>query len=156
MFNNAMPPHPRPFRPNDIAGCMRLFRSNLPHYFAPEEESQFNAFLRGLTRDDLYYVIESDGEVLACGGLALSADGATATFTWGMVDKERHGVGLGKILARHRIAVARTMSGVAAIHLDTSQFTRGFYAHMGFALVTVTPDGYGAGFDKCAMVLKLK
>ncbi len=101
------PMRTRPYHHNDLSACLAIFDSNLPIYFAPEERPDFASFLRELADEHAYQVIELDGSVVACGGLSPPTNG-TAGFCWGMVEKSRHGQGLGRHLARVRLQQAAT------------------------------------------------
>ncbi len=146
----------RPFAPEDAAACLALFDGNTPRYFAPGERAEFAAFLQALPRADWpYWVMWRGGVAVACGGLILDAPARRAGLSWGMVDVRLHGTGLGRRLTEARLAQARRRPGLAAVTMETSQHTQGFYARLGFAVQAVTPDGFGPGLDRWDMVLRL-
>ena len=140
----------RPYRDADRAACLRLFESNSPIYFDAAERSDFEAFL---DEGWPYQVVERDGRIVACGGHALEPDGS-ASLCWGMVDGSLHRQGIGDALTRARIAAAKA-AGATAIRLDTSQLTTGFYERYGFEVLSVIPNGYAPGKDRCEMRLEL-
>lgn len=134
--------------------CVDVFDSNVPDYFLPSERAQFEAFL-----DDLpgpYFIGESGGRVVACGGIALSDEGGRADLCWGMVHRSLHRRGLGRRLTRHRVEEARGLPEVRQIALQTSQHTKDFYRSLGFEVVEVDPDGFGEGMDRLHMRLDLE
>lgn len=142
----------RPFRPDDITACLAIFDGNCPRFFAPSEREEFAAFLTAPHPADApYLVLEDEGDILACGGIAVS--GPDAHLTWGMVARDRHGQRLGTRLTEARLALARTLPGVERLILSTSQHTQGFYAGFGFAVTAHTPDGFGPGLDRVDMAL---
>ncbi len=143
----------RPYEPKDRAACLALFDSNVPRFFDPTEKAGYERFLDRL--DSPYQVIERDGRVVACGGLAVERDGRTATLCWGMVEGGLHGRGVGTALTGARLAAARATPGVEVVRLDTGRWTTGFYERFGFVLETVTPDGYAPGSDRHDMRLDL-
>ncbi len=145
--------HTRPYRETDKAACLALFDSNVPQFFLSSERNGFAAFLDRVGRDRTYQVIERDGRIVGCGGHAVEPDGITASLCWGMIDKALHRQGLGRLLTQARIDAAGLTPGVTQLRLDTSQHTADFYARLGFRIVKVTPDGYGAGLDRCDMIL---
>ncbi|CAM0120663.1 hypothetical protein SMJ63A_10095 [Stenotrophomonas geniculata] len=59
----------RLYYPTDASACLSIFDSNVPTYFAPEERSDFERFLREQATDCAFQVIERDGSIVACGGL---------------------------------------------------------------------------------------
>ncbi len=154
----AMMPHVRPYRPDDFAACLALFDGNVPKFFAATERADFLRFLQG--HGDLpYLVIEEGGAVVACGGIEVTAgtDGLMrGSLTWGMVDRARHGLGVGRVLTEARLAALRALPGVEVVGIETSQHTAGFYAGFGFKVLAVTPDGFGPGIDRWDMELALR
>lgn len=145
----------RPYRPEDMAGCLALFDSNVPLFFDESEREGFVGFLNDQALRWPYQVIERGGRIVGCGGHAVEADGVSVALCWGMVDNSLHGQGLGRALTEARIAAARATPGIRRITLCTSQHTQGFYARFGFEAETVTPDGFAPGIDRWDMVLKL-
>jgi len=147
----------RDYTPADRDGCLAVFDSNVPRYFTPPEREEFAAFLEALPGP--YLVVEDDaGAVVGCGGYAMGRGAADAHLCWGMVARERHGTGLGRLLldARlERVHADAADGSIEAIALHTSQHTRGFYERRGFRLERVTPDGYAPGLDRCDMRLVL-
>jgi N-acetylglutamate synthase-like GNAT family acetyltransferase len=146
----------RPYQTTDKPGCLAVFDSNVPDYFLPAEREGFAHFLDRMGCDLSYQVIERDGRIAGCGGHAVEPDGVTASLCWGMIDNALHRQGLGRLLTQARIEAARGTPGVTRLRLDTSQHTSAFYARFGFETVTVTPDGYGDGLDRCEMILTLE
>ncbi|MCC7635080.1 GNAT family N-acetyltransferase [Stenotrophomonas rhizophila] len=143
----------RPYTPTDAPACLVLFDANVPRYFAPRERQDFANYLLHPDRSHDYRVIEHNGDVVACGGLALDNEN-TAAFCWGMVDSTRHRQGFGSLLSHARLAHARTL-GAQRVTLSTSQHTQGFYAGLGFAVTRIVPDGHGPGLDAVEMALEL-
>ena len=144
----------RPYEARDRDGCLALFDSNTPVFFDTTERDGYAAWLDAGPAG--YQVIERDGRIVACGGHAVEADGATASLCWGMVDGRLHKTGLGQALTEIRIAAARAEPGVTAIQLDTSQHTEGFYRRFGFVTLEVTPDAFAPGIHKHEMRLTLR
>lgn len=68
----------RTYRPEDHAACLSAFASNVPEYFAPHEQGDFLHFLGGPVHRRPYLVIEYQGKVIACGGLAIIEDKRSA------------------------------------------------------------------------------
>jgi ribosomal protein S18 acetylase RimI-like enzyme len=153
----------RPWRPGDRAACFALFDSNVPDFFHEDERAEFEAFL-----DDLpgpYVVLERAGEIVACGGYALRVGdldgepsaraGRIADLCWAMVRRDLHGLGLGRALTERRVTLALEDAAVEELALVTSQHTVGFYERLGFTTVSVEPDGFAPGLDRCTMRRRL-
>jgi predicted GNAT family N-acyltransferase len=146
----------RPYRPEDRAACLALFDGNTPRFFAPGERAEFAGFLDRLGAEGWpYLVMEEADRPVACGGLILDGAARQASLTWGMVDRARHGTGLGRQLTLARLDIARAMPGIDRVVIETSQHTRGFYAALGFVLTGLSPDGFGPGIDRCDMAMSL-
>ena len=140
----------RPYSDTDQGAVIAIFRSNIPKYFGPGEESGLIDFLRNNTQD--YYVVETDGEVVAAGGIGLNErQPPTVSLCWGMVRKDHRGTGIGKALTQFRIDLARERYSGVPLSISTSQHTRGFYEKFGFKLIRHQVDGFGPGIDICDM-----
>lgn len=143
-------PEIRSYRARDFEACLDVFDSNRPKYFSAEERLQFAAFLQQLPGP--YLVVEDrEGNIVACGGYAIDADTAIASFCWGMVERSHHRQGIGRRLSLARLEDIRRQPGVRGIRLDTGHHTRGFYENLGFRLMSVEKDGYWPGLDRCEM-----
>lgn len=144
----------RRYEPADLESVVAVFRSNIPKYFGSGEEPGLLNFLRDERGDD-YYVIEIDGQVVGCGGIALNDnEHPTISLCWGMVRDDHLGTGLGKELTKFRIELAREKFHRLPMTVSTSQHTQGFYEKFGFVTTEHTPDGFGPGIDICKMRLE--
>ena len=130
----------RPYSPNDLAACLRLFDSNRPQYFTVEERSQFEAFLAAPFGS--YYVLENDGDLLGCGGFVGENEVGLVRLTWGMVRHDLHRSGLGKFLLFYRLREIGKLAGMTMVRVETTQHTVGFFEKAGgFRVITQEPDG---------------
>jgi len=150
----------RPYSPADRAACLAIFEGNMPRYFVPEELPGFARWLDAQDAGRLaypeslaepYFVVENDGQVVACGGLGVLLDQPLLTMAWGMVRHDLHGQGIGRALLRHRLQLAETAYPSYAVVLDTSQHTYPFFEKLGFQVTKITPDGYGPGLHRYDM-----
>ena len=71
----------RPYLPADTDTCLDIFDSNTPRFFDPSERDKFARFL--IDPVGSYFVVEREGEILACGGYLVLADPSMAELTWG-------------------------------------------------------------------------
>jgi predicted GNAT family N-acyltransferase len=146
----------RTYQPDDFDACLRVFDDNVPAFFSAEERPDFVAFLTSHAAAWHYQVIERAGEVTACAGYAVSADGTTANLCWGMVHPKLHRQGLGTMLLRVRLEALRSSPSIEQVILDTSQYTQAFYARFGFVVNQVVLKGYGPGLNRWDMTLGLR
>lgn len=140
----------RPYAAADRARCLAMFQANMPTYFAPHEQAEFDQFLAQTTDD--YFVVEHDGQILGCGGFYTAGEGGG--LCWGMVDPAWHGRHVGWMLLITRLKQL-CERGVGSVRLDTSQHTHGFFAKAGFVITSITRDGYAPGLHRYDMVLAL-
>ena len=139
----------REYRPSDLEGVVRVFRSNIPKYFGPEEESGLRSYLGEFPYD--YFVVGIGDQIVGSGGFALNSDEDTVSLCWGMIRSDHLGTGLGKKLTEYRIVRIRERFPDKPIVISTSQHTQGFYEKFGFVLTRHQPDGFGPGIDICEM-----
>ncbi|WP_024647318.1 GNAT family N-acetyltransferase [Pseudomonas syringae] len=139
----------RPYSLTDRDSCLHIFDTNVPRYFDPKERERFASFLMAPLGH--YFVVERDGEVVACGGYLVLSDPSVAELIWGMVDSNCHGSGLGRLLTEARLDVMKALPGVTRAYINTSQHVQGFYSNLGFAAVSVEADGHGCGIDSVKM-----
>ena len=145
----------RPYTPADLAGCLALFDSNVPTFFAQSERADYQAFLQDPQDRGEYFVLERGGELAACGGVFVKA-GGEAGLSWGMVRGDLHGQRLGAALVAYRLGWLREhRPGVREARIETSQHTEGYYARHGFLTVSRTPDGFAPGMDQIEIILGL-
>lgn len=142
----------RPYLPDDFNACMVIFDSNCPPYFNPKEREPYIDWLQHRALDGRYFVLEQEGQILACGGWYWEADADRLGLSWGMVHQDHHKKGLGTQLTSYRVAAGLAAYPNAAFHLCTSQYTEAFYQRMGFVTETVTPDGFAPGLDRYDMI----
>ncbi len=144
----------RPYRATDEAACLALFESNTPDFFTLQERADFANYLR--TMSDPYFVVEDEGQVVACGGVFVRHDRQTAGLAWGMVGRTEHRRGYGRALLNARLDWLRQHAPeVGEVILDTSQHSAPFFAHLGFETTRVERDHYAPGLDRHDMRLLL-
>ncbi len=119
----------RPYQPQDVDACLRLFDSNLPQHFAVHERPQFEAFLRSPLGG--YFVMEKDGELLGCGGFALESEPGLVSLTWGMVRQDLHRNGLGRFLLFYRLKEIGKLPGISMVRLKTMPHLVPFFEKAG-------------------------
>ncbi len=149
-------PSTRPFALADRGACLEIFDSNVPGFFDPEERLGYERFLDERANGCGYLVIERDGNLVGCGGIVVEEDGCTASFCWGMVKKNYHRSGLGRLLTNARLQTAKQQVGVTRVVLNTSQHTVNFYRRFGFQTINTIRNGYGPGLDRYDMTLAIR
>lgn len=69
--------------PDDKRRVMNLIRLNTPEYFAPEEEADLSEYLDRWR--ELYYVLETGGEIVGCGGINFADHHTTGKISWDII-----------------------------------------------------------------------
>ena len=142
----------REYSCEDLQNVIRVFRSNIPKYFSPEEENDLRLYLEESPND--YFVFEIGGDVIASGGFALNnGEDPTVSLCWGMVHFDRLGTGLGRKMTEFRLGLVGERFPNTPVVISTSQLSQGFYGKFGFMLTRHVPDGFSPGLDICEMRL---
>ena len=141
----------REYVPDDRSACLAIFDSNTPQFFATCERTEFASFLDEIP--GRYFVSEDDGTVIACGGFAVGSDRAVAVLCWGMVHRNRHMQGAGKLLLTYRLSEIRRDPMIRRVTINTSQHTSVFFEKFGFTVERVIRGGYALGLDRYEMNL---
>ena len=140
----------RPYAPTDRDACLALFAGNVPDYFAELERADF---IETLDEIDDYFVIESEGVgIVACGGYAaLDTQPSVAALCWGMVRRDLHRRGYGEYLLRERLQRIAADPAFRSVVIETTRFSRDFFARHGFVATRTVPDGFAPGYDLIEM-----
>ncbi|UUC47065.1 GNAT family N-acetyltransferase [Flavobacterium cerinum] len=139
----------RPYHSNDKSQLMTLIRLNIPDYFAPDEEADFEEYLEHHL--DYYFVVEVDGIILGSGGFNRTEDLKTAKISWDLFHPDSQGKGLGSALTRFRIQEIQKLGGIQLISVRTSQLVYPFYEKFGFETKEIVKDFWDIGFDLVRM-----
>lgn len=142
----------RAYGPADKAACIAVFDSNIPDYFDATEREMLSGFL-----DDphgKYFVIEQNDQVIGSGGFA-KEDRGKARFTWGMVHRDHHGAGLGRLMAEHRLKAIEQSGRYSEVELFTTPKVASFFEKFGFEQRKIDKDGFAPGMDQVQMIKKL-
>ncbi len=129
--------------------CIAIFLSNQDRYFADYELDEYTVFLQRVAHTESYFVGIEQQRVIACGGFEEWDD--EMVLTWGMVERQHHGHGYGKILTTYRIQAIQSRFPERTIKIETSQFSHGFYEKQGFTIQSIEKDGFEPGLDKYTM-----
>ena len=152
---DAPPLRFRPWREDDRETGLALFDSNVPTYFAAQERGDFIEFIEDLPGPYLI-ALDADGAAVGCGGYAAhDKKPGVAALCWGMIRRDCHGRGWGDALLRHRLLEIAADPAFRQVEIETSQFSRGFFARYGFVQQRQVADGFAPGIDLIEMTLDL-
>ncbi|TBW29944.1 GNAT family N-acetyltransferase [Gramella sp. KN1008] len=135
----------RPYIPEDRSAVKDLLKRNIPKYFDPSEEKEFEKYLDEERED--YFVFEQNSQIVGAGGINYFPKEKIARISWDMIDPELQGKGIGKSLTQHRIDYLKNNTQVDLIIVRTSQLAFKFYEKMGFELEEIEKDYWAKGFD---------
>jgi ribosomal protein S18 acetylase RimI-like enzyme len=144
----------RKYTDADRESVLHLLRLNTPRYFAPSEEKDLVYYLDN--QADHYFVVESGGEMLGCGGFNFSDDRTVGKISWDIFHPGHQGKGLGSALTRYRIERLKEYDSVRIISVRTSQVVFKFYEKFGFRLQEVVKDYWAEGFDLYRMAFPVE
>ena len=144
----------RTYQAADYSGCLAVFDSNVPKFFAPHERAEFAVFL-AQSSDPYFVVTDEQGQVIGCGGYYINHARAAAGLTWGMVSRGRHRQGIGRFLLLARLQRIGQEPAVTSVLINTSQHSYGFFEKMGFVVEAIGENGFAEGLDAYKMVLRL-
>jgi GNAT superfamily N-acetyltransferase len=137
------------FRNFDIADTeevYEVFESNYPQYFGDDDRVWLNEFFE--QPDGPNFVVEHNDRVIGFGGYEISKHYNKGVLTFGMVHRDFHKKGIGKLLLAYRILhIAEHEQDTHYVWVDTTPEISGFFEYMGFQLISVFKKGYRSGFD---------
>lgn len=151
----------RPYTPEDKLACLEAFKSNVPRAFTESEIADYEHFFdlyaemdKGENATTLYFVLEYEGRVVACGGFGDRYRNGIITLTWGLVHQAYHKRGLGAMLLEFRLGEIRKRFLGKTVYIDTTQHSAPFFAKYGFVTTKVTDDFYAEGLHRYDMELQ--
>lgn len=140
----------RPYTTGDQEAVLHLLRLNTPAYFAPAEEKDLAHYLEH--EIEHYFVIESQQQIVGCGGFNFSGNPAIGKISWDILHPGFQGRSLGRLLLNYRIQKLKEFKELETIMVRTSQLAYKFYEKCGFILVEQVKDYWAKGFDMYTMV----
>jgi N-acetylglutamate synthase-like GNAT family acetyltransferase len=150
----------RPYSPTDAVKCRELLISNIPKYFVREDMKGLDNWMNALDTGTLphtqaeaiyFYILELKKEIIGCAGFYLMKDENKAQLSWGIMHKDYHNKGYGKLLFDYRVNKIKEIAPGRQVTLWTSQHTFKYYEKRGMKVGSVTENGLKNGFDKYEM-----
>jgi [ribosomal protein S18]-alanine N-acetyltransferase len=134
---------------SDRQDLINVFQSNVPDYFAQSELIDLIEHLDQKESD--YYVIVQNNEIVGGGGIALEEDD-TVSICWGMVRRDYHKKGMGKLLLEFRLRKIQEHFPGKKICVRTSQHTEAFFHKFGFRTIYSEKNYWAEGLDLFTMI----
>lgn len=143
-----------PYQNNYKNAVLELIDLNTPAFFAPFERSELDEYLDKFI--ELYYVVESYGEIVGAAGINFENGDHDATMSWDIVHPDYKGKGIGSLLVEYRLnIVQKHYPLVNKLVSRTSQLAESFYKKHGFNTIKVVKDHWAAGIDLHLMERRL-
>ncbi|GAA4832630.1 GNAT family N-acetyltransferase [Algivirga pacifica] len=142
----------RPYHPDDYPKVIALMQANTPAYFAEEEITDLEDYLKQHIED--YFLFEEEGEILGAAGINYFPEQQEARLSWDFVHPDAHGKGIGKQLTLFRLKHIQSQKLYSNIIVRTSQLAYQFYEKMGFTLLFVKENGWAEGYHLYHMQLR--
>ena len=138
------------YHPSDRTTCSALFERNCPAYFAIEERSAYQAFLKAEPKP--YWIAWTDNVAVACYGVTIERDGAG--IDWIIVDPSYQSKGVGDAMVKRAFNLFNKHD-VKEVKVATSQHANRFFERYGLVETSTTLHGWGQGMHKIDMVMSL-
>ncbi|MFT5715413.1 MAG: ribosomal-protein-alanine N-acetyltransferase [Flavobacterium sp.] len=139
----------REYTSNDKDKVLAILKLNVPKYFAKSEIDDFENYLTH--KIEKYFVAAFGGEIIGAGGINFDDNSETAKISWGFIDTQFKGIGIGQSLLKYRIDFIKSNYNAKTIKVRTSQLAYKFYEKNGFTLKKIEKDYWAAGFDLYSM-----
>ena len=142
----------RSYRASDQARILKIFESNCPKYFDPNDKKYLIEFLENWTNED-YLVVINNGNIIGCGGHYVKED--SFGIAWVMFERESIG-------HRHLLNTSDQFYGkiednirkenlVLPIKVNTTQLMEKLFNRYGFKTYEIIENGFGDGLDEYKM-----
>ncbi|MGJ1433633.1 GNAT family N-acetyltransferase [Sphingobacterium spiritivorum] len=139
----------REYKADDQSSVIGLLRLNTPEYFSSEEELDLIHYLQH--EIDHYYVVESNGLIIGCGGINFAEDKTVGKISWDILHPDFQGQSIGSALLKYRIKELQQTYHIQKITVRTSQLVYRFYEKNGFVLTKIAKDYWAPGYDLYSM-----
>lgn len=144
----------RAYNTSDKQLLLDLLNTLTPTYFAVEEYHDFDQYLD--TETELYYVLEMNRKIVACGGINFEKENKLAKISWDMVSSDFQGQGIGSVLLQYRLDIIKQLPGIEQLIVRTSQFAYQFYEKHGFDTIETKENYWAEGIHMYKMAYQEK
>lgn len=135
----------RPFKKEDIATLVEIFKLNTPQYFDAHEVNDFLEYLE--SHSDTYLTIEQEDKIVGGTGYYVKEDDKSGRITWIFFHPDAAGTGLGRKAVEYCLIILKQNPKVEKLIVTTSQLAYRFFEKFGYKLVKTEKDFWGPGLD---------
>ena len=139
----------REYKSNDKNEVLAILKRNVPKYFAESEIEDLEDYLKH--KIEKYFVAKIGDVIIGEGGINFDDNSETAKISWGFIDTQFKGIGIGQSLLKYRTDFIKSNYNAKTIKVRTSQLAYKFYEKNGFTLKKIEKDYWAAGFDLYSM-----
>ena len=142
----------RSYRASDQERIVKIFESNCPKYFDPNDKDDLIDFLKNWTNED-YLVVIINGNIIGCGGHYVKED----RFGIAWVMFERGSIGHRNLLKTSDQFYGKIEENIRKenlilpIKVNTTQLMEKLFNRYGFKTYEIIEGGFGKGLDEYKM-----
>ena len=142
----------RSYKASDQERIVKIFESNCPKYFDPNDKEYLIDFLKNWTNED-YLVVIINGNIVGCGGHYVKED----RFGIAWVMFERGSIGHRNLLKTSDQFYGKIEENIRRenlilpIKVNTTQLLEKLFSRYGFKTYEIIKDGFGKGLDEYKM-----
>lgn len=142
----------RSYRASDQERIVKIFESNCPKYFDPNDKDDLIDFLKNWTNED-YLVVIINGNIIGCGGHYVKED----RFGIAWVMFERGSIGHRNLLKTSEQFYGKIEENIRKenlilpIKVNTTQLMEKLFNRYGFKTYEIIEGGFGKGLDEYKM-----
>lgn len=142
----------RSYKASDQERIVKIFESNCPKYFDPNDKEYLIDFLKNWTNED-YLVVIINGNIVGCGGHYVKED----RFGIAWVMFERGSIGHRNLLKTSNQFYGKIEENIRRenlilpIKVNTTQLLEKLFNRYGFKTYEIIKDGFGKGLDEYKM-----
>jgi GNAT superfamily N-acetyltransferase len=137
------------YQPSDRAACLDLFDANRPRFFAPNERTDYEAFLE--TAPGIYEVCLVDEGVAGAFGV-YPENGGGFRLRWILLSPRVQRQGVGSAVMNHAVHRVRSHGG-GTLFIGASNLSAPFFARFGARVQAAILHGWGLGMHRVDMTL---
>ena len=142
----------RSYKASDQERIVKIFESNCPKYFDPNDKDDLIDFLKNWTNED-YLVVIINGNIIGCGGHYVKED----RFGIAWVMFERGSIGHRNLLKTSEQFYGKIEENIRKenlilpIKVNTTQLMEKLFNRYGFKTYEIIEGGFGKGLDEYKM-----
>jgi len=144
----------RQYKPTDKEKLLEIFKLNTPEYFDKKEVNDFEEYLE--QKGESYLIIELDNKIVGGTGYYVNESDRSGRIVWIFFDPNYSGLGLGRQIVEHCLALLSKYDRVDKFVVTTSQLAFRFFQKFGYNVNRIEKNYWGEGLDLYEMEMPNK